>query len=76
MNDVIQLPVIRALVRLASSSKFYVLLFGALASYGLDVSDELKVLVILVAVAVFSASTAYEDGQMKRAIGESSETDG
>lgn len=51
----------RKLQLLLGSRKFWVLLFAALVSYGLDITPEAQALVIMVAGAVFAAAQAYED---------------
>jgi len=49
------------LLAVLRSRKFWVLLFSALASYGLDITPELQALIIMVAGIVFASLTAYED---------------
>lgn len=55
------------LLGLLRSRKFWVLLFAALASYGLDITPELQALIILAAGVIFSGLTAWEDAAQKGA---------
>lgn len=61
MNNMPEWPIIRPLLRLLNSSKFWALLFPALLSLGLDVSAQIQALIIFLAGAIYAVTTAWED---------------
>lgn len=65
MQSLKEFPVIRPLLRLLNSSKFWAVFFAALASSGLDISAEWRAFIILIGGVVYAMATAYEDGKAK-----------
>jgi len=55
------------LLAVLRSRKFWVLLLSVMGSYGVDITPELRALIMLVAGIVFAATTAWEDAAQKGA---------
>lgn len=53
--------IVKMVVALFTSRKFYVLLFAVFASYGLPINAETQALIIFLAAATFAITTAWED---------------
>jgi hypothetical protein len=69
MVNIKNLPIIKPIIGLVFSRKFLVLVFAALAAYGLDLEPELQAVIIALGAIVLPVTIAWEDAATKRAGG-------
>ena len=60
-------PLIRPCIGVVFSRKFLVVLIAAVASYGLDLTPEMKGLILLAGAGIIAVTNAWEDAAAKGA---------
>jgi hypothetical protein len=71
LEEILTLPIIRGVIRLLSSARFWALFIPVLATYGLELSPEAQALILLIAGGTWAGTTAVEDYAEKRSSGPS-----
>jgi hypothetical protein len=71
LEEILTLPIIRGIIRLLSSARFWALFIPVLATYGLELSPEAQALILLIAGGTWAGTTAVEDYAEKRSSGPS-----